>query len=206
MQPPQRGGNSSGLGQSEWQMPSNTSSASNTASAGANSNSGPFNNQPKIKAPLIGGVLDNEELKQADPNTTVGAMPNQAAQMPISSNGMNAMPSAGMGMGTGMTGGMGGIGGLNPAALLGGGMGGGNGMGDLSTQIVPAVMMLMQAMPPGGIQLPRFGQPARTYVQSGGSGGGAAAAGRRVGNQVGNTVGRAMRQAAQQGMSRAMSH
>jgi hypothetical protein len=103
--------------------------------------------------------------------------------------------------------------GLNPAALLGaaagGGAGGAGGANMLET-LAPAVMMLMQAMPPGGLQLPRFNTPgSRTVYRTTGPVNSTTAAqqsGYRVGSQVGRSVGRALNQAAQQGLSRAMMH
>jgi hypothetical protein len=102
--------------------------------------------------------------------------------------------------------------GMNPGALLGGATGGAGvaGAANMMGTLAPAMMMLMQAMPQGGLQLPRFNTPgSRAYYQTTGpvnSSTAAAQQGRAIGNQVGRTVGRAMNQAAQQGLSRAMMH
>ena len=92
---------------------------------------------------------------------------------------------------------------MSSGGLLGGATGGAGapGAANMMGALAPAMMMLMQAMPQGGMQLPRFNTPgSRTYHQTGpvNSSNAAAQQGRQIGNQVGRTVGRAINQAAQQ--------
>jgi hypothetical protein len=200
------GAQSSGsqTGQSAWQQPSAPAASSAVQASTTNATA----NTTKAKAPLLGGVLDQEELNQANPNIPVGAAPASNNTF----NGGAAVGAVPASMGTTVAPldpatAMMNASGMNPAAaLLGGGAGGANMMGTLA----PAMMMLMQAMPAGGLQLPRFNTPgSRTYIRTTGpvnSSQAAAMSGQRIGNQVGRSVGRALNQAAQQGMSRAMMH
>ena len=97
------------------------------------------------------------------------------------------------------------------------------GIGDLSNQLAPTMMMLMQAIPPGGFQIPRFAVPGRgRVVQSWASTtvvrdqngnvvsvhtnqpNAAVLAGKRLEYQVGRTISRTVQQASQQALSRAI--
>ena len=67
------GAQSSGsqTGQSAWQQPSAPAASSAVQASTTNATA----NTTKAKAPLLGGVLDQEELNQANPNIPVGAAP-----------------------------------------------------------------------------------------------------------------------------------